>query len=301
MAESPVSSTAAEVLALLRYGKVTPRVLDLLLQHFGSPTEILGASTASLRKLSGVTAGSAERIAATSKHLDEARKYVAGLNHRGITVLTRFDDNYGHLLFELNDPPPLLYVRGTLPSAQEKSVTLVGSRQATADGIALTTRVAQQFAQAGVQIISSLDGGNDSAAHLGARRGGGKSFALLASGFDELDSQTQVPIAIDIAQSGGVISEFAPDSTQVPEALEVSDRLLVGISQATVITEIYQESRREHDLLMFCNQIGKMVFVVVDDAFGPLADHESLTHAAACGAIVLHGTGQVGDIARSLV
>ncbi len=301
MAETANPSTATQVLALLRYGGVTPRVFDALLQHFGDPAGIYGASAEAIRKHSGVSAALAKRIASAAKHIGETEQYVTGLSHRGIAVLTRFDDNYGHLLFELNDPPPLLYVRGALPLAQEKSVTLVGSRNASADGIAFTTRLAQQFAQAGVQIVSSLDGGNDSAAHLGAKRVGGKSFALIGTGFDDLDPQTQVPLAIDIAQTGGVISEFAPDSVRPPEAMEVLDRLLVGISQATVITELYQDSRREHDLLQFCNQIGKMAFVVIDDAVGPLADKESLAHATECGAILLHGSQQVGDIARSLV
>ena len=186
-------------------------------------------------------------------------------------------------------------------SPQEKSVTLIGSRNASVDGIALTTRVAEQFAQAQVQIISSLDGGNDSAAHLGAKAAGGRSYAVVESGFDHLDQTAQVALAIDIAQTGGVISELAPDGRQMAESMETADRVLVGMSQATVITEIYQDSRREHDVLRFCCEIGKMAFVIFDDGAGPLADQESLVHAAECGAILMHGPQRVGDITRSLV
>lgn len=301
MTESNPPAVAAQVLALLRYGNVTPRLFDLLLQQFGSPAGILEASTSALREHSGISAAVAERIGKSATRIGEAEKYIGDLSHRGISVLTRFDDNYGRLLFELNDPPPLIYVRGSLPSPQEKSVTLLGSRSASADGIALTTRVAQQFAQAKVQIISSLDGGNDSAAHLGAKAAGGKSYAILETGFDELDQTTQVPLAIDIAQSGGVISESAPDGRRMAESMETADRLLVGISQATVITEIYQDSRREHDLLKFCHEVGKMAFVMVDDEIGPLADRESLARATECGAILMHSPKQIGDITRSLV
>jgi DNA processing protein len=295
------SAIAVQVLALLKYGKVAPKIFDLLLQHYGSPAGILEASSASLRELPGVSTTAATRISATSRKLTEAEKYIGELKHRGIFVLTRFDDNYGHLLFELNDPPPLLYVRGHLPVPQERSVTLVGSRNASAEGIALTTRVAQQFAQAHVQIVSSLDGGNDSAAHLGAKAAGGRSFALLDTGFDELDQTTQVPLAIDVALTGGVITEFAPDHVRAAASLETVDRLLVGMSQATVLTEVYQDSRREHDLLKFCHEIGKMAFVVVDEEMGPLADKESLVRASECGAILMHGQLQIADIARSLV
>ena len=301
MTDPNPSTVAAQVLALLKYGRVAPRLFDLLVQQFGSPAGILGATSEALRKHSGISAAAANRISAASRKLGEAEKYIGEWSHRGILVLTRFDDNYGHLLFELNDPPPLLYVRGRLPVPQEKSVTLVGSRNSSVDGIALTTRVAQQFAQAGVQIVSSLEGGNDSAAHLGAKAVGGRSFAVLDCGFDSLDQTSQVPLAIDIAQTGGVITEFAPDGNRPTDSMEVADRLLVGISQATVFTEIYQDSRREHDMLTFCIEIGKMAFVVVDDELGPLADKESLLHAAECGAVIMHGPKQIGDIARSLV
>lgn len=301
MTEPNSSAVAAQVLALLRYGNVAPRLFDLLLQQFGSPTGILEATTSALRKQSGISAAVAERISKSAKRIGEAEKYIGELRHRGIHVLTRFDDNYGHLLFELNDPPPLLFVRGSLPVPQEKSVTLIGSRNASADGIALTTRVAQAFAQAQVQLVSSLEGGNDSAAHLGAKAAGGRSYAVLETGFDELDQTTQVPLAIDIALTGGVIGESAPDGHQVAESMETADRLLVGISQATVITEIYQDSRREHDLLKFCSEIGKMAFVVVDTEIGPLADAESLSQAAECGAIIMHSPKQIGEIIRSLV
>lgn len=294
-------SGATQVLALLKIGGVSPRLFDILIQQFGSPAEILAADVSELRKRSGVSAIAARQIESASKRLAEIDAYRCGLNNRGIQIITRFDDNYGRLLSELNDPPPLLYVRGTLPSPEEKSVTLIGTRNSTAEGITLTTRLARQFAAEHVQVVSSLNGGNDSAAHLGARGAGSRSFAVVESGLDTLDPQSQVPLAIDIAQTGGVISEFSPEAAASDKALEATDRLLVGITQATVITELYHDSRREYDILTFCNEIGKMVFVVVDDTLGPLADAESVKHAAACGAILLHGPQQAGDIARSLV
>src|SRR5512138_3846408 len=107
-------------------------------------------------------------------------------------------------------------------------------------------------------MVSSLEGGNDSAVHLGAKAAGGRSYAVIESGFDQLDQTTQVPLAIDIALTGGVITESPPEVNRSTESMEMADRLLVGISQATVLTEIYQESQREHDVLKFCSEIGKM-------------------------------------------
>lgn len=294
-------SVTTQILALSRLGGVGPRMLDGLLQHFGNPAGILNASASSLLHIAGMTSPVASRIAGVAARLSEAEEYCREMERRGISLFTRYDDNYGHLLFELNDPPAMLYVRGKLPSPQKKSAALVGAHNAGTEGIELTVRLAKQFAHAGVQAISSLAGGIDVAVHLGVKAAGGQSFAVLDIGFDQLDSQDKMPVAIDIAQSGGVISEYAPDYASPPEALEESNRLMAGLAQAVVVTEIYQDSRRVHDLLKFCAQIGKLTFVVIDKDFGPLCDRESLNVAVKNGAIVLQGPGQASDIIKSLV
>jgi DNA processing protein len=290
-----------QVLALCRYGGLTARQFETLFLIYKNPSNILNASVESLMHIKGMTKPLATRISTSSKQLDEADKYVKLLNHRGITLLTRFDENFNHLLFELNDPPPIVFLRGHLPSPEKQSVTLVGTITPTVDGINVTSRVAQEFAKAGVQVVSSLHGGIDSAAHLSSKKHGGVSFAVLDTGFDTLDDLEQVPIAIDIALTGGVISEYPPDYKRQPQSLEESNRILVGLSQAVVITEVYQDSRSVHDLLDFCFMIGKMVFLIIDSKVGPLYDKESLEHAITCGAIPLQGSNQIEDIIKSLV
>jgi DNA processing protein len=294
-------STTAQILALCRYGGVGPRLFDALFSHFGSLRGILEADRGSLLALPGMTGEVAGKVTRSAGSLPAAEEYVKELGQRGINVRTKFDPDFPALLFELNDPPPLLYVRGRLPDPARKSVALVGTSHAGTDGLEMTTRLARTFAENRIQIISTLRGGVDSAAHLGCRAAGGLSFAVLESGFDAVIGSDMVPLAIDIAETGGVISEYRPDQAGARETVEESNRLLVGLSQGVVVTEFYKDSPRTLDLLSFCRMIGKLAFVMVDPEKGAFADEESLSKASEYGVIPIEGYEKVDDIMKSLL
>lgn len=289
------------LLALYSLAGVSARTFDVLIKHFGSTESILQAKRPELMAIGGMTDAIAKRVIGAGKQLAKAQDLATKLQERDIAVVTYFDPEYGDLLRELNDPPALLFTRGHMPEPNRKSVTLIGTHRATAPGIELTTAVAQTFGEADVQVISSLRGGIDGAAHLGARAAGGTSFAVLDSGFDEIGGTDEMPLAIDVAASGGVISEYLPDKKQTDTTLKASNRLLVGLGQAVVVTELYTDSRHTLDLVEFCRMIGKMLFVVIDPAFGALSDEPALGKAIECGAIPIEGLDRVNDIIRSLV
>ena len=190
---------------------------------------------------------------------------------------------------------------GRLPDKAKKSVALVGSSKATNEGIELTVKLTRSFAAAGVQVISSLDSGIGAAAHVGSKTAEGISFSVLESGIDQLDLTEAVPLAVDIVEHGGVISEYAPEE-KFHEGNHVSaNRLIVGLSQAVVVTQVYHDSKRTLDLLTCCGQIGKLAYVMIDPRHGALADEDSLSKAVSCGAIPMVGLDKVDDIIKSLV
>ncbi len=301
MASSVHFPPAVQLVALTRFGGMTPRMFDLLFQRFGDLGGILDASIESLQTIDGISASAAKKLANAYKHLEKSATFVSELQDRDIRIRTRFDADYGTLLSELNDPPPLLYLRGKMPNPAAKSVTLVGTDAATERGIDLTTRVARLFGEAGVQVVSSLVGGNDAAAHLGARAAGGLTYAVIDTGFDHIASAEEMPLAIDIARNGGLLSEYPPDFDISKSTLEASDRLLVALGQAVVVTEVYTGSRRTRDIIEFCKQIGKMGFLVIDPAYGPLADQNSVELAMRSGVIPMEGLERVQDIIKVLV
>jgi DNA processing protein len=301
MTTSSQFSPATQLLALTRFGGMTPRIFVSVLQQFGTLTGILDAELEEYLPISGISAAAAKRLARASNHLAESARLVEELGRRDIRIVTRFDEDYGRLLSELNDPPPLLYLRGRMPDASKKSVTLVGTHSATEGGIELTTRLARSFAEAGVQVISSLNVGNDAAAHLGAKAAGGVSFSVIDTGFDHIPQTEGIPLAIDITQGGGIVSEYPPEFDKRDSTLEASNRLLVGLGQAVVVTEIYKDSRRTHDIIEFCKQIGMIAFLMIDPKYGPLADSSSLEHALRCGVIPMEGLERTNDIIKVLV
>ncbi|MCB2231600.1 DNA-processing protein DprA [bacterium] len=294
-------SPQVHLVALCTLGGVNPRLFELLFARFGDTERILKAPASALEAIGGINKPQIKRILSARDHLEDAQRFVNRLEERDIKIISFFDESYGELLTELNDPPPVLYVRGSMPDRTQKAVTIVGSRNATAGGIELTTNLAKLFGEAGVQVISSLRGGADAAAHLGARSGGGRSFAVIDTGFDQLNDAAAMALAIDIVEKGGVISEYAPEQASTSETLEASNRLLVGLSQAVVVTEMYKDSDATLDVVAFCRMIGKIVFLMVDPGAGVLSDETALHKAVKNGAIPLKGLGKTDDIIRSLV
>ncbi len=180
-------------------------------------------------------------------------------------------------------------------------MTLVGAREATVEGMAWSTSLSRAFATEGIDIVSSLDIGNDAAVHLGCKAAGGRSFAVIDSGFDAIIAMEQTVLSSDIIQTGGLISEYPPEIPARPDSLPAASRILAGLGQAVVVSEVYVGSTRVLDLLECCGLVGKLALVTIDPVNGPLADKESLNFAVKNGAVVLHGPNQIADIIRSLV
>lgn len=294
-------SQTAKVMALSRYAGIGPRVFDMLITHYGTLDAILSAEDSSLREIEGMAEQLQSQLAAAESCLQKAEAEQEALARRDIHVVTRLDKTYPRLLNDLNDPPPFLYVRGELPDNDRKSVTIAGTSEATNEGIELTVKLATRFAEAGVQVVSSLRIGIDAAAHVGTKSVDRASFAVLDSGFDHIDSTEQVPLAIDALRAGGVITEYAPETEPGERNYVESNRLLAGISHAVVVTEIYHDSAQVMDLVLFCSQIGKLVFLMVDPDHGALSDKEALDRLTEYGAVPIVGLDKVDDIIKTLI
>ncbi len=292
---------ATQVLALTQGCGVNPRLFEALLRQFRTLEQIYLAEEEDFLGIDGLNAAVARQLDHAFEKLPEAAAMVQSLTDRDITLVSRFDDAYGQLLWELNDPPPLLMIRGAFPDPHKKSAAVVGTRTASAEGMALTSQIVKELIASEVQVISSLAGGIDAAAHLAARAADGHSFAVIDCGVDQIEQREGIPVAIDIVQGGGVISEYAPEFVATKKSGAEANRLIVGLAQAVVVTEAYGDSHRTLDILKACREIGKLTFVVIDSAQGAFADETSLGLAIECGAIPLDGLDKVDDIIRSLV
>lgn len=153
--------------------------------------------------------------------------------------LTFYDDpDFPPLLREISDAPFLLYYRGVLPDSDKAAVAIVGTRRPSGNGMKTALQLGTECGHIGIPVISGLARGIDTFAHRGAVEGGGFTAAALACGLDRLYPQSNARLAGQILEKGGcILSEYAPGELPLPYRFPQRNRLISGLSQATVVVE----------------------------------------------------------------
>lgn len=292
---------AAQIWALRYFGRVGPRTFRTLMIHFGDLENILKAEMDDLVEISGLGVKRSERIYDCDQTLDEAEEFINSMVEREIKCITQFDDNYPQLFNELNDPPPIFFARGSLPEKDEITVAIVGSHKATTEGISYSVELAGLLAKKSISIVSGLARGIDASAHIGGIRSGGKSYAVLGSGFDHIYPKENQPLAIELVEKGGLISEYSPDKKNSPGLNMARNRLIVGLSNVVIIGEIFGDSSGTLDSAKCCFELGKLMFVLIDGCEQSNRDNSGVEKVMAMGAIPITLENGVEIITKSLV
>jgi len=148
------------------------------------------------------------------------------------------DDDYPAMLAASSDPPLALWIRGQLQREDAWSVAVVGSRRATAYGIEQAGRFAAAFAAAEIAVVSGAARGIDGEAHRGALRAEGRTVAVVGGGLAEPYPPEHRELLDEIVASGGaVISECPVDAPATPDRFPSRNRVLAGLSAATLVVE----------------------------------------------------------------
>ncbi|WP_420594963.1 DNA-processing protein DprA [Deinococcus sp.] len=264
---SPPNHNDAELLALLtlRFTPgLGPRRIESLRRHFGSVQTALGASLTQLRQVPGLDVKSVGAIGTpglpeqAALELDKARD-------AGVQLLGRGLPGYPGALEALQDPPPVLWVLGPdLPQdTVPRAVGIVGTRAASEYALKFTRSLAADLARAGVNVVSGLARGIDSAAHLAALEAGGVSSALLGCGVDVIYPSENARLAARLT----LISEYPLGTRPATHHFPQRNRLIAALSAGSVIVEGDLKS-------------GAMI---------------TATHALECGRTVFAVPGRAGD------
>jgi DNA processing protein len=160
----------------------------------------------------------------------------------GIEGLSIFESRYPALLACIPDPPPVLWARGNVDVLARPTVAVIGSRAATPYALQVGIRIAAELAQRGVVVASGLARGVDSAAHRACLGAGGTTVAVQGCGLDRVYPPEHDELAEEIARNGLVISELAPGAAPLPEHFSLRNRIISGISLATVVVEASERS-----------------------------------------------------------
>ncbi len=163
------------------------------------------------------------------------------LKTAGIKLILRDEPEFPRVLKEIPLPPLAIYLKGNLP-AGETTVSVVGTRKATPEGEEIAYDFSRVLASRGINIVSGLAMGIDSAAHKGALKTG-RTYAVLGTGVDNPYPHLNKKLAEDIlAKGGGLISEYPPGSVAFPSRFLERNRIVSGLSQAVVLIEAPKRS-----------------------------------------------------------
>jgi len=187
-----------------------------------------------------------------------------------VTVLTLMDKDYPKLLREIDQSPPVLYIKGELTPADEFAVAMVGTRRVTAYGQQITRDASIYLAGHGLTVVSGLARGVDALAHQHALKAGGRTIAVLGSGIDVIYPPEHRKLADAIIENGALISDY-PMGTQ-PEGVNFPprNRIISGLSLATIVVEA---GERSGALITadFAAEQGRDVFAVPGNVLSPMS------------------------------
>jgi len=242
-------------------------ICNRLIKKFQTPEKVFHASPEELKKIEGLRSQTIEAIVAF-KDNDWAKKELDQIEKQEITFVTIQDERFPRNLKEIYDPPPFLYVKGELWEKDNLSLAVVGSRNASSYGKAMTKRLSRTLTERGFTIVSGLARGIDTCAHRGALEGGGRTLAVLGSGIDLIYPWENKGLAEVITRHGAIVSEF-PLGTQ-PEAINFPprNRIISGFSLGAVIVEASFRSGSLITARMALEQ-GREVFAVPGNVDSP--------------------------------
>lgn len=241
-----------------------------LLGAFGLPGQVLQAGR------SGLETVVAPRVAAALCRPPSARQQAridatlewAGLpGHR---IVTLGDPAYPQALLNIPDPPLLLYLKGDASRLHSDALAVVGSRNATAQGLAHAERFSEELSSAGLAIVSGLALGIDAAAHTGGLRGPGSTIAVIGTGIDIDYPLRNRALAQRIAESGCIVSEYPLGMPPLAANFPRRNRIISGLAHAVLVVEAAAQSGSLITARMAGEQ-GRDVFAIPGSIHSPLA------------------------------
>ncbi|HKI62418.1 MAG TPA: DNA-processing protein DprA [Mariprofundaceae bacterium] len=214
---------------------IGPMLGRQLIRAFGTVQLLWSASALQLQRIEGLGPKLIESIQA-EQH-GAAMQLVSLCRQQGIGILCPDDQGWPTLLAPIDDAPLVLFVRGDISHLNhDKLLAVVGARRATHEGRGLTRRWCRYLSEQGVGIVSGMATGIDSAAHRGALEGGSPTIAVLGCGLCSLTEEQQRQVEAVTAQ-GCVVSEFLPLIAPRPEYFPRRNRIIAGLTQATLVME----------------------------------------------------------------
>lgn len=254
--------------AFSRISRIGAARTGRLLAYFGTMAEAWLAGPSELRN-AGLDQGTVRVIVEARAKIspdDEMER----LHKAGIHAYCWTDDAYPKHLLEIDDRPPVLFVRGELRREDEWAVAIVGTRRATPYGRQVSEHFATDLAHQGITVVSGLARGVDAVAHRATLAAGGRTIAVQACGLDMVYPPEHVRLASEIAQNGAVVSDYPPGTQPRSEFFPRRNRILSGLSLGVLVVEGDEKSGALITARVALDQ-NREVFAVPGSIYSPTA------------------------------
>lgn len=235
-------SEASDWIRLTTTPGISDKTARNLLHAFGMPSSIFATSPARLR-----TVISNKLVAALTAPLSATRREyiqrsVALCSQPGRHLVTLADRCYPAQLLNIPDPPVVLYAAGRIDLLAGRSIAVVGSRNATSQGLRNATHFSRYLADHGQTIVSGLAQGIDAAAHRGGLAGNASTIAVIGTGIDITYPAVNAPLADDIVAAGCVVTEYPPGTPPLAHNFPRRNRIIAGLSNGVLVVEAALQS-----------------------------------------------------------
>jgi DNA processing protein len=207
-----------------------------MINVLGGASRVIDAARSALTRIEGIGDLLANGVAELSKgpslknELDLMKKF-------GVSVFSYHDAGYPELLKNIYDPPPVLYVKGSLLESDNKGIGVVGTRRPTQYGRNMAYRFSGELAELGLTVVSGLARGIDRYAHTGALDKKGRTIAVLGNGLSYLYPPEHRQLSEKISLSGALVSEFSMSMGPLPQNFPRRNRIISGLTLGSLIVE----------------------------------------------------------------
>ena len=237
--ESKASAISDAWLVLQTLPGMTPEKLEKLLAVFGEPEKALSAPVSDFVRISGKKA---LELLERDMPADIAKRVRREARKGGANIVTRENPAFPEPLCHIFSAPGALFVEGTLQKEDELAIAVVGMRRPTPYGRRMARKLAGELAERGFTIVSGMAYGIDAEAHRATLDAGGRTLAVMGCGLGTNYPADHGDLRKQIAASGAVISEFPWNEPPRQHNFPRRNRLISGLSVATLIVEAAERS-----------------------------------------------------------
>ena len=270
-------------LAWLASAELSPETLMDIFEHEQEPVRVYESFAAQGKLPGDIPLNGRIRQLLLHNSADRVmHEFARHIEQHEIKAITAFDSSYPQKLIGIPDAPIILFYQGKLSALNSRTVSIVGSRNASYKGMEATEKISEKLSNHGVAIVSGLAYGIDSASHQGCLKGNSPTVAVLGCGLDQNYPAENAGLRRSILQQGGLIlSEYAPGDKPLARHFPWRNRIISGLGDCVILMEARIRSGSMTTVQHALNQ-GKDVFVYPGEPGNPKyeGNHQLLREGA---------------------